>query len=112
MSTLPEQRQKLTWKVPLAGGQKRLREAVLYVSNACRDAERFGLVKLNKIIWRADFESFAQRGQPVTGRQYQRLPQGPAPVEMLPVLDELQADGCFVLRPKRSLISQSSVRLL
>jgi len=26
---------------------------------------------------------------PVTGRQYQRLAQGPAPVEMLPVLQEL-----------------------
>ena len=70
-----------------------MREAVLYVSRACESAPLFGLVKLNKIIWRADFESFAQRGQPVTGRQYQRLPQGPAAVEMLPVLDELQADG-------------------
>src|SRR6478672_8661822 len=93
MSTLPEQRSKLTWKVPLAGGQRRLREAVLYVSNACTEAERFGLVKLNKIIWRADFESFAQRGQPVTGRQYQRLPQGPAPIEMKPVLNEMLRAG-------------------
>lgn len=93
MSILPDHRAKLTWKVPLPGGQRRLREAVLYVSKACVEAPYFGLVKLNKIIWRADFESFAQRGQPVTGRLYQRLPQGPAPVEMLPVLNELQADG-------------------
>jgi hypothetical protein len=56
MSILPDHRPRLTWKVPLPGGQKRLREAVLYVSAACKDAERFGLVKLNKIIWRADFE--------------------------------------------------------
>nr|HEV8011459.1 Panacea domain-containing protein [Bradyrhizobium sp.] len=55
-------------------------------------------MKLNKIIWRADFESFAQRGQPVTGRQYQRLKQGPAPVEMLPVLNELQAEGLLTVR--------------
>jgi hypothetical protein len=93
MSILPNQRSRLTWKVPLPGGQRRLREAVLYVAKACESASQFGLVKLNKILWRADFESFAQRGQPVTGRQYQRLPQGPAPVEMLPVLNELQADG-------------------
>jgi hypothetical protein len=93
MSTLPNQRAKLTWKVHLPGGQRRLREAVLYVAHACESAHWFGLVKLNKIIWRADFDSFAQRGQPVTGRQYQRLQQGPAPVEMLPVLNELQADG-------------------
>lgn len=102
MSILPDQRAKLTWKVHLPGGQKRLREAVLYVSRKCENAPLFGLVKLNKIIWRADFESFAQRGQPVTGRQYQRLKQGPAPVEMLPVLNELQAEG--LLRIERSKV--------
>src|ERR1700688_4900638 len=93
MSSLPSARPKLTWKAQLPGGQRRLREAVLYVSQKCEQAPYFGKVKLNKIIWRADFESFAQRGQPVTGWQYQRLKQGPAPVEMLPVLNELQADG-------------------
>src|ERR1700720_1644773 len=93
MSILPETRRKLTWKVQLPGGQKRLREAILYVSHACEAAPLFGLVKLNKILWRADFESFAERGQPITGRQYQRLPQGPAPVEMLPLLNEMQAEG-------------------
>jgi hypothetical protein len=101
MSILPESRARLTWKVALPGGQRRLREAVLYVSRACEGAKHFGLVKLNKIIWRADFESFAQRGQPVTGRQYQRLPQGPAPVEMLPVLNELQADGLLRIERRR-----------
>ena len=82
----------------MPGGQKRLGEAVLYVSQKCETAPFFGLVKLNKIVWRADFESFAQRGQPVTGRQYQRLKRGPAPVEMLPVLNELQADGLLVIK--------------
>jgi hypothetical protein len=93
MSILPDSPPKLTWKVALPGGQARLREAILYVSRACRDASSFGLVKLNKILWRADFDSFAERGQPVTGRQYQRLEQGPAPIEMRPVLNEMQAEG-------------------
>jgi hypothetical protein len=87
---------------------------VLYVSKACKEAERFGLVKLNKIIWRADFESFAQRGQPVTGRQYQRLPQGPAPVEMLPVLNELQADELLRIEPQKvvDFVEQRPVALV
>jgi hypothetical protein len=102
MSTLPPIRPKLTWKVHLPGGQRRLREAVLYVSKQYESAPLFGLVKLNKIMWRADFDSFAQRGQPVTGRLYQRLPQGPAPVEMLPVLNELVADE--LLRIERSMV--------
>ena len=98
MSSLPSARPKLTWKVQLPGGQRRRREAVLYVSLKCEQAPYFGKVKLNKIIWRADFESFAQRGQPITGRQYQRLKQGPAPVEMLPVLNELQSEGLLEIR--------------
>lgn len=98
MSSIPDTRAKLTWKVDLPGGQSRLREAILYVSKACVEAPFFGLVKLNKIIWRADFESFTQRGQPVTGRLYQKLKQGPAPVEMLPLLNELQADGHLAIK--------------
>lgn len=84
---------KLTWKINLEGGQRRLREAILYVAQRCQNAPSFGLIKLNKILWRADFVSFVERGQPVTGRQYQRLEQGPAPVEMKPVLNELLRDG-------------------
>jgi hypothetical protein len=101
MSSIPTTQQKLTWKVNLPGGQKRLREAVLYVSQKCESAPYFGKIKLNKILWRADFESFAQRGQPVTGRQYQRLKQGPAPVEMLPILNELQAEGLLTYKTRK-----------
>lgn len=79
----------LTPSVPLADGQKRLRALILYVAEECREAPRFGLVKLNKILWRADYSAFAERGRPVTGRAYQRLKWGPAPVEMKPLLREM-----------------------
>lgn len=92
----------LTYKVDLPGGQTRLREAALYVMDACQGADAFGLTKLNKMLWKADFEAYAARRVPVTGRQYQRLPQGPAPVEMLPVLQDLQKDG-FVQIEKRKV---------
>src|SRR5260370_40915264 len=84
---------KLTSSVPLPDGQVRLRQLVLYVAEECREAPHFGLTKLNKIIWRADFTSYAERGVPVTGRAYQRLKFGPAPIEMLPVLNELEQRG-------------------
>jgi len=87
------QRPRLTAKVNLRGGQDRLRQMILYVSIRCVEAERYGLTKLNKIIWRADFEAFATRGTPITGREYQRLPQGPAPKEMRPLLDEMGKEG-------------------
>jgi len=93
------QRPRLSYKLKLPGGQDRLRELILYVSERCADAPRFGKVKLNKILWKADFEAFAKRGVPVTGRSYQRLSQGPAPVDMPPLMAEMVADGIldFVL---------------
>lgn len=88
----PSHRAKLTFKVELPGGESRLREMVLYVCGKCAEADRFGKVKLNKILWRADFTAYAERGLPVTGRSYQKLAAGPAPVEMPPLLAEMEAD--------------------
>jgi hypothetical protein len=85
-------------KIALPGGQARLREAILYVSDAYRDAEIFGQTKLNKTIWRADFRAFAERGVPVTGREYQRLINGPCLVEMVPVQRELALDNLISYR--------------
>lgn len=79
----------LTLKVNLPGGQDRLRQLILYVCQRNHNAPRFGRIKLNKILWKSDFGSYAARGRPVTGRTYQRLPQGPAPKEMLPVYREM-----------------------
>jgi hypothetical protein len=79
----------LTTSVPLPDGQKRLRALIVHIAEECREAPRFGLVKLNKILWKADYSSFAERGRPITGRAYQRLKWGPAPVEMKPLLREM-----------------------
>lgn len=98
---------KLTYRVKLPGGQTRLREMVLYVSEHSADAEFFGLVKLNKILWKADFSAFADRRIPVTGRAYQRLALGPAPVEMKPLLAEMMQDGQLELNPFFFGIDQS-----
>lgn len=86
-------RPRLTYKVRLPGGQDRLRELILYISERCASAPRFGKVKLNKILWKADFDAFAQRGVPVTGRSYQRLEAGPAPIDMPPLLAEMVDAG-------------------
>ena len=84
---------RLTYRVELPGGQKRLLELILYVAHRCEKAKHFGKVKLHKIIWKADFDAFAARQVPVTGRAYQRLQFGPAPVEMAPMLEEMIQDN-------------------
>jgi Antitoxin SocA-like, Panacea domain len=86
-------RRRLTYRVESPGGQLRLREMILYVSDHCANARRFGKVKLNKIIWKSDFDAFAARHVPVTGRPYQRLRWGPAAVEMPPLYGEMLQEG-------------------
>lgn len=84
----------LTYTVLLPGGQQqRLQELILYVSDACQTATRFGMIKLDKIIWRADFTAFAARRVPVTGCAYQKLALGPAPTQMRPLLEEMRSAG-------------------
>jgi hypothetical protein len=70
---------------------------ILYVSERCATAKRFGKIKLNKIIWKADFEAYAARRVPVTGRAYQRLKFGPAPIEMAPLYGEMLQDGLITI---------------
>lgn len=90
------ERAALTFEVDLPGGANRLREMVLYVARKCREAERFGKVKLNKILWRADFSSFRDRGRPVTGSAYQKLAAGPAPLNMDDVLRQMHSHHLIV----------------
>jgi hypothetical protein len=60
----------------------------------------FGAIKLNKIIWKADFDSYRERGVPVTGREYRRQKLGPVPYEMPPVLNDMLRDGALRLEPR------------
>jgi hypothetical protein len=91
MAELADLGRRVTYRVDLPGGQRRLKEAALYVMRKAQDFGFFGLVKLNKILWRADFDSFRERRSPVTGRMYFKLKAGPAPFEMLPLLNEMRA---------------------
>lgn len=75
------------------GDEKRLRELILYISAQCQNDSRFGATKLNKILWWADFLSYAQYGKPITGIEYQRLGNGPAPRRLVPVRNAMQAAG-------------------
>ena len=91
----------LTYFQALADGQdQRLKQIVLFVAEECEDAPYFGLTKLNKIIWKADFTCYAETGTALTGCGYQRLEFGPAPVAMVPILKELEREGAIAYRDK------------
>ena len=94
--------------------EEKLKQLILYISQKCADHKGFGSTKLNKILYFADFIHYANTGTPVTGVEYQRLPWGPAPRRMKPVLDGMQESGELAMQHGRVLagyISKKPVNL-
>lgn len=76
----------------------RLAELALYVSERCQHLDRFGIVKLNKILLYADLRSYFVTGKPVSGARYVKKIFGPAPEKMDELLTELEAQGRLRIR--------------
>jgi hypothetical protein len=70
--------------------EARYRELVLYICQKCATDPKFGATKLNKILYFSDFLAYATLGEPITGFEYQRLPNGPAPRRMLPMREDME----------------------
>ncbi|MEA2386836.1 MAG: hypothetical protein QOJ22_1010 [Thermoleophilaceae bacterium] len=67
---------------------------LLFAHEAARTGdEGFGMVKLNKLLYHADFEAFRRFGRPITGASYERQEFGPVARPLPLVLDELAAAG-------------------
>jgi hypothetical protein len=83
----------------MAGGiafdRGKFKELVVYFAEQSERAndEGFGMVKLNKLLYRADFLSFLQLGRAITGAVYEKQEFGPVARNLLIVLDELAAHG-------------------
>ena len=73
--------------------RRKFRELLLYVARESEDDTRFGLTKLSKILYFSDFKAFAILGCAITGATYRRLERGPAPLEILDVLREMESEG-------------------
>lgn len=80
-----------TYTFPLANGEDRLRELILYVATQCQNDSKFGATKLNKILWWADFLAYAETGEPITGLEYMRLGNGPVPKRFVPIREDMQS---------------------
>lgn len=71
----------------------KMRELILYISEKSADDPPFGATKLNKILFYSDFCAYQRRRSAITGDAYFKLPQGPAPRRMKPLLRTMIADG-------------------
>lgn len=89
----------------------KLRELVLYIADKCEHDDTFGAVKLNKILFYADFISFAEYGEPVTGVKYKKHQQGPVPTILKRVRSQMEESGEVVVK-KKSYYGHTQHRLI
>ena len=78
----------------------KFRELIVYIAKQSADDPRFGAVKLNKILYYADFAAYRQLGQPITGATYRKLSEGPAPVQLVGARRELIDSGDAALEER------------
>src|SRR5688572_1912439 len=90
-------RENLTFGKDDTESRERLRELMLFIAERCLNDPTFGAVKLNRILFLADFISFARYGEPITGTPYRKLPSGPVPTAAGTVRAEMEAaDEAFM----------------
>ena len=73
--------------------EDKAKELILYIAQQCARDEKFGAVKLNKILYYADFAVYRELGQPISGMTYRHLSEGPVPYELPRLRDALIKEG-------------------
>ena len=67
----------------------KLKELIVYVSAKCADDKTYGITKLNKIIFFADFFHYLNKGESISGQNYVHLDHGPVPEDMKSIRGEM-----------------------
>jgi len=76
----------------------KMRALILYVAKRYADDPSFGSVKLNKVLFHADFSAYAKLGDSLTRYEYRAQHAGPTLYAMLPVLKEMARDDRISFR--------------
>jgi hypothetical protein len=79
----------------------KFKELMLYAAEKSVEDPMFGATKLNKILFFCDFLCFGLAGHSITGASYQRLKNGPVPIQLPAIAREIEQanDGYFIVRP-------------
>src|SRR4051794_38756976 len=79
---------------------ERLRELIVYIAAQSAYDQKFGVTKLNKLLWWSDTRAFGVRHRPISGATYIRLPQGPVPDGIDVLRDEMRHRGEIAISPQ------------
>lgn len=78
-------------------------EMLLYVAQRLESDRAGGATKLNKVLFFADFAHVRRTGAPISGADYQKLRNGPAPRRLRPVRQLIVSTGQAELRREEFL---------
>src|SRR5258708_8149199 len=70
--------------------EKKLRELILLICARSQGDKKFGATKLNKLLFYSDFSAYLSFDKPITGQLYFKLPNGPAPKRLKPIVAKMQ----------------------
>ena len=93
-------------------------EMVLHVAGQLQGDRAGGATKLNKILFFAEFTHLRRHHQVISGCEFQKLPHGPAPRQLLPVRNRMIDSGAaelveedFLGRPQHRLVPTREANL-
>ena len=92
--------------------ESKFRELVLYIASRCEGDPTFGMIKLNKELFFADFWAYAKYEKPITGAEYIKLQFGPAPRLMSPIREEMEKDGDIVIVHREQFVGYPQKRVV
>ncbi len=81
-----------------SANESKLKEMILYFSNLSEVDESFGSIKLNKLLFYADFTAYLRWGKSISGVRYFALEHGPAPQPMKRILKALESQKALILK--------------
>ncbi len=70
---------------------KKFRELILYVARETEADPKCGKTKLYKILFYSDFWAYSKLGHSISGQEYQKLENGPAPRRAYPEIKAMLA---------------------
>lgn len=79
--------------------EDKLRELVIHIARQSEGDIFFGAVKLTKLLFFADFLAYRAYGRPITGSEYQKLEHGPTPLQLKPLLSQMEERKLIAVRP-------------
>ena len=90
---------------------RKFAEMLLHVAARLQDDRAGGATKLNKVLFFAEFTHLRRHERVISGCEFQKLPHGPAPRQLLPVRRRLIESGAaelveedFLGRPQHRLV--------